>query len=262
MTMQATPQPPAIEWAVAGISRSAADGRYVQRFVGPTLAADTYTRTVQGGGSVPALINPNGPVIGNVPADAAAAVIAASQGGIFGTQARVLRAGANGSVIVARFNGTYQAPTGVLIAQNCGGFEVRGYDPDSANVLQGAQIFGQTRETWSAAGQGMGLVFQVKGVGDTSLRNAISLDAASAGTILELRMMPATGRIIPATTGQLRNPANTATLVEWNATGLGFFGVAPIARPTIVGARGGNAAVASIAAQLALLGLVIDGTTP
>jgi hypothetical protein len=42
---------------------------------------------------------------------------------------------------------------------------------------------------------------------------------------------------------------------------VGFYGTAPVAKPAITGSAGGNAAVASIAAALAALGLVTNNTT-
>ncbi|WP_155373747.1 hypothetical protein [Catellatospora vulcania] len=44
-------------------------------------------------------------------------------------------------------------------------------------------------------------------------------------------------------------------------TSLGFYNGAPVAKPTITGPAGGNAAVQSIAAALAALGLVVNNTT-
>lgn len=44
-------------------------------------------------------------------------------------------------------------------------------------------------------------------------------------------------------------------------SGLGFYGVAAVAKPTLTGSRAGNAAVASIASALATLGLATDSTT-
>lgn len=46
-----------------------------------------------------------------------------------------------------------------------------------------------------------------------------------------------------------------------SAPGLGFFGVTPIAKPTITGAKGGNAALTSLISQLVALGLIADSTT-
>lgn len=42
---------------------------------------------------------------------------------------------------------------------------------------------------------------------------------------------------------------------------VGFQGTAPIAKPTVTGSRGGNAALASVLTQLAAYGLITDGTT-
>ena len=45
------------------------------------------------------------------------------------------------------------------------------------------------------------------------------------------------------------------------ATGIGFNGTAPVAKPAITGSRGGNAALASLLTQLASTGLITDSTT-
>lgn len=42
---------------------------------------------------------------------------------------------------------------------------------------------------------------------------------------------------------------------------LGFFNTPPVARPTVTGSRGGNAALASLLTQLATLGLIVDGSS-
>ena len=42
---------------------------------------------------------------------------------------------------------------------------------------------------------------------------------------------------------------------------LGFYATAPIAKPTVTGAKGGNAALTSLCAQLAALGLITDSTS-
>lgn len=41
----------------------------------------------------------------------------------------------------------------------------------------------------------------------------------------------------------------------------GFFGATPIVRPTVTGAKGGNAALASLITALATLGLITDGSS-
>ena len=53
-----------------------------------------------------------------------------------------------------------------------------------------------------------------------------------------------------------------STIRLWlNATGVGFNGVGPIARPAITGSRAGNAALASLLTQLSAYGLITDSTT-
>ena len=46
-----------------------------------------------------------------------------------------------------------------------------------------------------------------------------------------------------------------------DATGLGFFGSTPIAKPAITGSRGGNAALADLLTDLASYGLITDSTS-
>jgi hypothetical protein len=49
--------------------------------------------------------------------------------------------------------------------------------------------------------------------------------------------------------------------VHANGTGLGFHGATPVAKPTITGSRGGNAALADLLTKLASAGLITDGTS-
>ncbi len=49
--------------------------------------------------------------------------------------------------------------------------------------------------------------------------------------------------------------------VRANGTGVAFNGTAPIAKPTVTGSRGGNAALASLLTQLAALGLITDSSS-
>lgn len=48
--------------------------------------------------------------------------------------------------------------------------------------------------------------------------------------------------------------------VLFNDTGVGFNGTAPIAKPTVTGLKGGNAALASVLSALAAYGLIIDSS--
>lgn len=49
--------------------------------------------------------------------------------------------------------------------------------------------------------------------------------------------------------------------LEIGSTGIGFFGSAQVAKPTVVGSRAGNAALNSLLSELANLGLVTNSTT-
>ena len=59
------------------------------------------------------------------------------------------------------------------------------------------------------------------------------------------------------------NGTNDVTIQTLGAAGgtASFYGAAPQPQPTITGAKGGNAALASLITQLAALGLITDGTT-
>lgn len=68
------------------------------------------------------------------------------------------------------------------------------------------------------------------------------------------------------------NYVATVPVVEWqhngknriafDATGLGFYDKTPIAKPTVTGSHGGNAALASLLSALDALGLIDNQTTP
>ena len=49
--------------------------------------------------------------------------------------------------------------------------------------------------------------------------------------------------------------------IEWDGTGIGFFATAPVAKPTITGSRGGNAALADLLTKLASFGLLTDSSS-
>jgi hypothetical protein len=55
--------------------------------------------------------------------------------------------------------------------------------------------------------------------------------------------------------------AGGTTQVHVDGTGVGFFNAAPVAKPTVTGSRGGNAALASLITALATLGLITDSSS-
>lgn len=50
-------------------------------------------------------------------------------------------------------------------------------------------------------------------------------------------------------------------LLRISDVGMGFFGAAPIAQPTVTGSRASGAALVSLLSQLATLGIIVDGTS-
>ena len=52
-----------------------------------------------------------------------------------------------------------------------------------------------------------------------------------------------------------------APRIKLDPTGIGFFGAAPVAKPTIMGSKSGNAALEDLLTKLASLGLITDGTS-
>jgi len=61
--------------------------------------------------------------------------------------------------------------------------------------------------------------------------------------------------------GKVRFWAGGANVLEIAPSKLGFYGNNSIAKPTVTGAKGGNAALASLLSQLAALGLITDSST-
>lgn len=56
--------------------------------------------------------------------------------------------------------------------------------------------------------------------------------------------------------------ANSGTKrFEWDSNGIGFFAATPVAKQSITGSRGGNAALADLLTKLALAGLITDSTS-
>ncbi len=78
-----------------------------------------------------------------------------------------------------------------------------------------------------------------------------------AGGALALGGANAVGGAPTVTSAKFDPNTGDVTLLH----GVGFYGTAPIAQPTVVGAKGGNAALTSLLTKLALLGLIVDGST-
>jgi hypothetical protein len=60
---------------------------------------------------------------------------------------------------------------------------------------------------------------------------------------------------------QLQHGGGGTIRIRVDTTGIGFFGVAAIAKPTVTGSRAGNAALASLLTHLASYGLIVDSSS-
>lgn len=96
------------------------------------------------------------------------------------------------------------------------------------------------------------------GTADTGSDDVVRFTNESGVRVMDC---PQSNFVIRITTnGFLRDNAN-ATLLQWNNTGLGFFAATPIAKPTVTGAHGSNAALQSLLTALANLGLITDSSS-
>lgn len=86
------------------------------------------------------------------------------------------------------------------------------------------------------------------------IRLVSGIEITAAGGICNLNAVPGSGQ-------EFRLQSNGTTRIAGNSTGLGFFAATPVAKPTVTGSRGGNAALANLLAELALLGLITDSST-
>lgn len=152
---------------------------------------------------------------------------------------------------------TFSTPTYPFIFANVVGYAVIQFDPPVAPP--GPPFFG--------TGNGMLHVSQhaAPGSGVSGGDNGIQAGNSDTGALGGTAFVQAGASVVAADNGfaELRNAAGAARVqVGGAADGVGFHGSSPIAKPTIVGSRGGNAALASLLTQLAAYGLIIDGTVP
>ena len=139
------------------------------------------------------------------------------------------------------------------------GFYAQGTDTNVALILQGKGMSGPLLR------DGAGFPIMLFG-GQASAANYIAaLNSAASGTPgFYAQGSDANVSLIfhgKGTGGGLMRDGAGATRVQWNSTGVGFYGSTPVAKPTVTGSRGGNAALASLLTALANLGLITDSTT-
>ena len=108
-------------------------------------------------------------------------------------------------------------------------------------------------------------------VNGATLLNAATVTQTSSTTVVESRLLESDGntgfRIEVNGTNVFFQPTSTAFgdsffPIWMTTTGhLGFHATTPIAKPTVTGSRGGNAALASLLTQLASYGLITDSSS-
>ncbi len=142
---------------------------------------------------------------------------------------------------------------------------------DSSAVIGTGNLLTITGQDFTGSGAG------THTAGATTLRggDATGATATHVGGLLTLRGGDATGGSGTRTgggldvragtgataNGELRLLDNTTPRIRINATGLAFFNTAPVAKPTVSGAKGSNAALGSLMTALSGLGLVTDSTS-
>ncbi|MCT9932446.1 hypothetical protein N5079_19785 [Planotetraspora sp. A-T 1434] len=105
--------------------------------------------------------------------------------------------------------------------------------------------------------------FDYRLTGDSVSRIRMDASASSSGTIIFGDGTTADTNIYRAAADTLKtdDSFHVGTTFRHLGTSLGFYNAAAIARPTVTGSRGGNAALASFLTQMAALGLITDSTT-
>ena len=122
------------------------------------------------------------------------------------------------------------------------------------NDLINAESTGDVGSDWtlyrfSDAGANIGAVISFK-----RSNGAVTFGGAGQGNTILTPGVPNTAPTTISVTG-------TGGLQFLSTLRLGFFGATPILKPTVTGAKGSNAALASLLTQLASLGIVTDSST-
>ena len=113
--------------------------------------------------------------------------------------------------------------------------------------------FGASQRWEFSENQGAGYA-QLKGFGTVT-----ALTAENAFTVQALNGIIVLDSIGTGSSVYIEDDG--AVRFQTNSTGLAFFGATPVAKPTVTGSRGGNAALASVLTALANLGLITDSSS-
>jgi hypothetical protein len=137
--------------------------------------------------------------------------------------------------------------SGVPVLPGRGPVAVLGWvDPEAENGI-GVRGFSNTRES------GIGVL------GESAMGTGVRGESSGIAVHgINVRHSGFAGRF----DGNVVISAGAGIKFQADGTGLGFFGAATVAQPTVTGSRGGNAALTSLLTALSTLGLLVDSTTP
>lgn len=153
--------------------------------------------------------------------------------------------------------------TGDVQFNNAGAFDAApgglfSYDPASGST----QIITTSGLT--------GMALEVPGPGQPEAIQILAQDSSSGGGTIAIESagqmsFAASGMDFDVASGGALSIAteNANEIIQFGTPSslFGMFGVTPVVKPTVTGSKGGNAALTSVIAALAALGLVTDSTT-
>jgi len=185
-----------------------------------------------------------------------------STGGVINIFGRTITANSIVGIAVQTLAHIFGAP-GAVSANYATGIEVTTPSQTTGTIAvqTGVEIQPQLYGTLN---QGLWMSGNAAG-SDIILGSAKSARIFYDGTNLIINpRLAGTGRVYIGPTGNYNMMLNNIEIngaLDHDGTTLGFYNTAPVAKPTIVGAKGGNVALANLLTALASQGLLTDSTT-
>ena len=160
-----------------------------------------------------------------------------------GTKARLLGRGARG---------TSGSPAALQSGDVIATFSCRGYHSSGNWGGETGLVVFEADEGFTSTAQGTRIGFFTTAIGSTSNTRRMTIKADGSVGI---------GTGSPAALLHVVGNVEIDGDINHDGSNVGFYGSAPVAKATVTGSRGGNAALASLLTALANLGLITDSTT-